>query len=161
VNRGRFEGTNLRQRPGTPTENDGMKALLLGALTLLACSTKSTSARENWPELRGPEQNGHSEAKKLPLAWSETNNVAWKSAIHDLGWSSPVVWGDQIWITTATEDGKHVFAVCVNSQTGKIVHDIKVFDTETPEHVASVSSYGQRRRLRHLPGGQNGQSGLA
>ena len=118
-----------------------MKVLLLGALTLLAFGTVSTPARENWPELRGPQQNGHAEAKNLPLAWSETNNVAWKTAIHDLGWSSPVVWGNQIWITTATEDGKHLFAVCVNSGTGEIVHDVKVFDTEAPEHVASVNSY--------------------
>ena len=118
-----------------------MKALLLRALILLAFWAVPLQARENWPELRGPERNGHSAAKKLPLVWSETNNIVWKTAIHDLGWSSPVVWGDQIWITSATEDGKHLFAVCVNSQTGKIVHDVKVFDTDTPAHVASVNSY--------------------
>jgi outer membrane protein assembly factor BamB len=120
---------------------DGMKARLFSALSLLAFCLVSTPARENWPELRGPERNGHSLAKTLPLTWSETNNVAWKTSIHDLGWSSPVVWGNQIWITTATEDGKHLFAVCVNGQTGEIVHDVKVFDTQTPEHVASVNSY--------------------
>jgi outer membrane protein assembly factor BamB len=118
-----------------------MKALLLGALILLAFSTVSTPARENWLELHGPERNGHSAAKNLPLVWSETNNVVWKTAIHNLGWSSPVVWGNQIWITTATDDGKQLFAVCLDSRTGKIVHDLKVFDTESPEHVASVNSY--------------------
>jgi outer membrane protein assembly factor BamB len=118
-----------------------MKALLLHALILLALSAVSTPAQDNWPEFRGPERNGHSAAKKLPLVWSETNNIVWKTPIHHLGWSSPVVWGDQIWITTATEDGKQFFAVCVNSRTGKIVHDVKVFGTETPEHVASVNSY--------------------
>jgi outer membrane protein assembly factor BamB len=118
-----------------------MKAVLSRALILLALSVVSTPAREDWPELRGPERNGHSAAKGLPLVWSETNNVVWKTAIHDLGWSSPVVWGDQIWITTATENGKHLYAVCVDHRTGKIVHDVKVFDTEAPEHVASVNSY--------------------
>ena len=108
---------------------------------LLAFSIVAAPGRENWPELRGPERNGHSAARKLPLVWSETNNVAWKTAIHDLGWSSPVVWRNQIWITTATEDGRHLFAVCADSRTGKIVHDVKVFDTETPGHVASVNSY--------------------
>jgi outer membrane protein assembly factor BamB len=119
-----------------------MKALLLlRALILLAFWAVPAPAQEDWPELRGPERNGHSAAMKLPLVWSETNNIVWKTAVHDLGWSSPVVWGDQIWITTATEDGKHLFAVYVNSRTGKIVHDIKVFDTDTPAHVASVNSY--------------------
>ena len=79
-----------------------MKALLSRALIFLALLTNSTPARENWPELRGPDRNGHSTAKKLPLVWSETNNVVWKTAIHNLGWSSPVVWGKQIWLTTAT-----------------------------------------------------------
>ena len=118
-----------------------MRAVLSGVLIILALSTVFTPAQENWPELRGPKQNGHSAARRLPIIWSETNNVVWKTAIHDLGWSSPVVWGDQIWITTATEDGKHLYVVCVNSRTGKIVHDVKVFDTEAPEHVASVNSY--------------------
>ena len=118
-----------------------MKALLSRALIFLALLTNSTPARENWPELRGLDRNGHSTAKKLPLVWSETNNIVWKTAIHNLGWSSPVVWGKQIWLTTATEDGKQLYAVCVDSRTGKIVHDVKVFDTETPEHVASMNSY--------------------
>ena len=118
-----------------------MQARLICALVPLALATFSTPAQDNWPELRGPERNGHAAAKKLPLLWSETNNVAWKTPIHDLGWSSPVVWGDQIWVTTATEDGKQLFAVCVNSRTGKVVHDVKVFDTQAPEHVASVNSY--------------------
>jgi outer membrane protein assembly factor BamB len=118
-----------------------MRAAKVHALVLLALATVSAPAQKNWPELRGPDRNGHAAAKKLPLVWSETNNVVWKTAIHDLGWSSPVVWGDQIWVTTAAEDGKQLFAVCVNSRTGQVVHDVKVFDTQAPEHVASVNSY--------------------
>lgn len=118
-----------------------MQARLRCALVLLALAAVSTPAQENWPELRGPQRDGHSAARRLPLVWSETNNVTWKIPIHDLGWSSPVVWGDQIWVTTATDDGRHLFAVCVDSRTGKILHDVKVFDTESPAHVASVNSY--------------------
>ena len=117
-----------------------MRAAKVHALVLLALATVSAPAQKNWPELRGPDRNGHSAAKKLPLVWSETNNVAWKTAIHDLGWSSPVVWGDQIWVTTAAEDGKQLFAVCVNSRTGQVVHDVKVFDTQAPEHVATINA---------------------
>ncbi|MGO8930232.1 MAG: PQQ-binding-like beta-propeller repeat protein [Limisphaerales bacterium] len=75
------------------------------------------------------------------MTWSETNHIAWKTPIHDLGWSSPVIWAKQIWLTTATEDGKQMFALCVDAVTGRVVHDIKVFDTPQPQHVASVNSY--------------------
>ncbi len=92
----------------------------------------------------------------LPLTWSETENVVWKTPIHDHGWSSPVVWQNQIWVTTATEDGTQLFAVCVDRDTGKILHDVKVFDVEKPEHVAAVNSLrvtdsGHRGRARLRP----------
>lgn len=95
----------------------------------------------NWPQFRGPTGDGHSTARRLPLTWSETQNVVWKTPIHDLGWSSPVIWANQIWVTTATEDGRELFAVCSDRDSGKVSHDVKVFETEQPEHVASVNSY--------------------
>ena len=101
----------------------------------------SAVADENWPVHRGPSDNGHSQSTGLPLTWSETENVVWKTAIHDKGWSSPVVWGKQVWVTTGREDGKELFAVCVDRASGKVVHDIKVFDVAEPEHVADVNSY--------------------
>jgi outer membrane protein assembly factor BamB len=98
-------------------------------------------AGENWPRFRGPEGNGHSDAVGLPLQWSETENIRWKTAIHDCGHSSPVVWGNQIWMTTATEDGKEQYAVCVDCGTGKIVHDIPVFHNDNPEGIHALNSY--------------------
>ncbi len=118
-----------------------MRRFLFHALNLFAFTGFCAPAQENWPEFRGPDRDGNSAATRLPLVWSETNNVVWKTPVHDLGWSSPVIWGNQIWITTAAEDGRQLFAVCVDSQTGKLVHDIKVFDTPAPAHVASVNSY--------------------
>jgi len=106
-----------------------------------ALAQASSLAVENWPELRGPDRDGQAPGSNLPLSWSETNNVSWKTPIHDLGWSSPVVWGKQVWVTTATEDGRQMFAVCVDVDTGKVIHDVKVFDTTQPEHVASMNSY--------------------
>ena len=90
------------------------------------------AADDNWPQFRGPHGNGISEATGLPTVWSETQNVKWKTPIHGKGWSSPVIWGDQIWITTATEDGKENFAVCLDKNTGKIIHDLKLWDNENP-----------------------------
>jgi outer membrane protein assembly factor BamB len=77
----------------------------------------------------------------LPLVWSETQNVVWKVSVHDSGWSSPVVWGDQIWLTTATDDGKQSYAVCVDRQSGKIVHDRKLFETAEPEDTRQYNTF--------------------
>jgi outer membrane protein assembly factor BamB len=89
-------------------------------------------AGENWPQFRGPHGDSRADDAKLPLTWSEKKNIVWKTAIHDKGWSSPVVWGDQIWLTTAKEDGKQMFAVCVDRASGEVRHDLKVFDVEEP-----------------------------
>jgi outer membrane protein assembly factor BamB len=96
-------------------------------------SLGSLWAEENWPEFRGPTGNGHSTAKGLPAKWSETENVKWKTAIHDRGWSSPVVWGNQVWLTTATTKGDRLFAVGLDRATGKIVHDLEVFAVKDPQ----------------------------
>ncbi len=114
---------------------------MTAAWTLLAVLTVGAEGNDNWPEFRGPHANGHADGTGLPLEWSETENVVWKTPIHDRGWSSPVVWGDQVWVTTATEDGRQMFAVCLDRASGRVVHDVKVFDTESPEHVAAVNSY--------------------
>ena len=98
-------------------------------------------ASENWPQFRGPTGDGRSDATGLPLRWSETENVRWKTAIHGRGWSSPVIWGKQIWMTTATADGKEMFAVCVDRRDGKVIHDIKLFDVASPEEIHTLNSY--------------------
>lgn len=114
--------------------------LTLASIILLAAADLAV-AGSKWPQWRGPQGNGHSDADQLPLTWNETNHVVWKQPIHDYGWSSPVIWENQIWVTTATEDGGQMFAVCLDVNTGQILHDINVFETETPEHVAAVNSY--------------------
>ena len=101
-------------------------------LILLASVSLSIAALagDNWPMFRGPNNDGHSDATGLPLTWSETENVLWKTTIHDKGWSSPVVWGDQVWMTTAKADGTQLFAVCVDRKTGEILHDILLYEQE-------------------------------
>jgi outer membrane protein assembly factor BamB len=99
------------------------------------------SSTDNWPEFRGPLGNGHAVGTGLPLTWSETSNIAWKTAIHDRGWSSPVAWDQQVWVTTATEDGTRLYAVCLDRDSGRILHDVQVFTVGQPEHVAAVNSY--------------------
>jgi outer membrane protein assembly factor BamB len=111
------------------------------ALSLSLLLVTPARPGENWPEFRGPTADGQSRATGLPLTWSETENIRWKTAIHDKGWSSPVVWDKQVWMTTAREDGKELFAVCVDLESGKILHDIKVFDIEKPAFCIAFNSY--------------------
>src|SRR3954454_18883502 len=107
-----------------------MKYPMLLSLAVVTAFLASPAARadENWPQFRGPTGQGVTDSKNLPTTWSETKNVKWKTAIHGRGWSSPVIWGDQIWVSSATDDGRELFALCVDKNTGKIVHDLKLFD---------------------------------
>jgi outer membrane protein assembly factor BamB len=108
---------------------------MIGFLTSLVWGS------DNWPEFRGPSKDGHSKATDLPLTWSETENIKWKVSIHDRGWSTPVIWGDQIWMTTALENGEQMFAICVSNKTGKVLHDVKIFENTNPPRVSSMNSY--------------------
>ena len=96
----------------------------------------------NWPQFRGPAGDGRSAAALVPLKWSESENVRWKTPIHGRGWSSPVVWGRQVWVTTATEDGKTQSVLCLDRETGKILLDRKLFENEAPEPLGNdVNTY--------------------
>ena len=99
------------------------------------------SAHENWWQFRGPSGDGHTNSTGLPLKWSESKNVTWKIAIHDRGWSSPVIWGKQIWLTTATNKGHKLFAICVDKDTGKILHDLHLFDVAKPMRITNDNTY--------------------
>ena len=95
---------------------------------VLATLVSTLTLHAQWPQFRGPDGMGTSAATNLPLTWSETDNVRWKTAIHGRAWSSPVILGTQVWLTTATEDGRQLFAVAIDRDSGKIVHDLKLFD---------------------------------
>ena len=121
-----------------------MPALLIRWSTLLlvlAHCTTALRAGENWPQFRGPRGDGISDAKALPLSWSETNNVVWKTPIHGRSWSSPVVWGNQVWVTTANDDGTELFAVCLARDTGKVVHDLKLFQLAKQTDIRKFNTY--------------------
>ncbi len=117
-----------------------MRKPLFTSLLLLLASF--AFAGDDWPQFRGPDGQGHSDAQGLPTSWSETDNVKWKTPIHGRAWSSPVVLGNQIWLTTATEDGKELFAVCVDRETGKIIYDLNLFHVPNPQFAHKFNSYG-------------------
>ena len=91
------------------------------------------AAADSWPGFRGPHGNGHADAANLPETWSETENVRWKTPVPHRGWSTPLVHGNQIWLTTATEDGHDFSALCLDRATGRVLHETKLFHADKPE----------------------------
>jgi len=99
-------------------------------MSSLALLFTPLSANENWSEFRGPGGQGHSDAKNVPVKWGARNNVAWRSDIPGIGWSSPIIIGSRIYLTTAIPEQKDNYtlhALCVNASDGKILWDVEVF----------------------------------
>ncbi len=98
-------------------------------------------ARADWPQFRGPDGQGHSSAKGLPLRWDEKTNVRWKTAVPGLGWSSPVIADGQVWLTTALDEGRSLQAVCVDAVSGKVLRSVEVFQVKEPPGINAKNSY--------------------
>ncbi len=110
-------------------------------IVLLLVPWSLHASETNWTEFRGPNGDGVSTASHLPVHWSEKENIKWETPIHGKAWSSPVIWGKQLWLTSATEDGKELFVVCVDSESGKVLRDSKLFDVEKPQAAIAFNSY--------------------
>src|SRR5438094_9693319 len=83
-----------------------MRALTTVVLFLLGLVLGCSPVRaENWPRWRGPDGNAVSDAAPLPLHWSPTQNIRWQVAIPGAGFSSPIIWGQRIVLTSALEAG--------------------------------------------------------
>jgi outer membrane protein assembly factor BamB len=113
------------------------KTLLLVAAFVL--TTVPTHAQ--WPQYRGPDGFGVAADAKIPLTWSEEANVRWKTPVHGRAWSSPIVLDNQVWVTTATPDGKQLSALALDRETGKVIHDLKLFEVPTPQYAHPFNSY--------------------
>ena len=98
------------------------------ALAIFLASTIATWANaESWNQFRGASGDGIS-TTTVPAVFDEAKNVRWKIAIADEGWSSPVVWDNEIWLTTGSDEKNELRALCVDLQSGKVTKNIKVFD---------------------------------
>lgn len=116
-------------------------------ITFLLTSLGVPAEPGDWTEFRGP-WNGHAappdttEPLGLPLRWSETENVVWKTPIPHRGLSSPIILGGQVWLTTATEDGTDFFVLCIDANTGEVIRNDRVFHVEAPEPLGnSINTY--------------------
>lgn len=113
----------------------------VSAFALLLASTTATFAANEWPQFRGPTGDGHAVATGIPLNWGETQNIKWKTTIPGQGWSSPVIYDDQVWFTTALNEGKSLRAICVNRDSGAIVHNIELFTPANPGKIHQLNSF--------------------
>lgn len=91
----------------------------------------ATGVAENWPQFRGPTGQGISTETNLPLKWSSTENVAWKTPIPGQSWSSPIVWGERVFLTTATDNGVSCRVLCLDRSTGGILWNKEVLQQTT------------------------------
>ncbi|MCB1066297.1 MAG: PQQ-binding-like beta-propeller repeat protein, partial [Verrucomicrobiae bacterium] len=109
-------------------------------LIALALSSFSELRAENWPRYRGPNGSGVSMETTIPLTWSATENLAWKLDLPGAGSSSPIVWGNRVFVTCYSgygEDGGDLLSLnrhllCINTETGKIVWE-KTLPAPLPE----------------------------
>ncbi len=114
-------------------------------------SAVSNAPRRQWPQFRGPDGQGHADTSKLPLTWSETENVVWKKPVMGLGNSSPVVDGSRIWLTSATDGRKNVRAFCFDTMTGRqLVMTEELFDVS--KSARALAKYGHANPTPVLDG---------
>ena len=85
----------------------GQRWLAAGiALALTFTLAQSATAQANWPQFRGAESRGVGTSDRLPLVWGPETNVAWRAEVPGRGWSSPIVWGKRVFLTTAVSEGE-------------------------------------------------------
>ena len=108
--------------------------------TLVLLLSTSLLSASDWPEFRGSNAQGHSDATNLPLTWSPNSHVAWKTPVAGIGWSSPVVVGTRIFLTSAVSlSGKEeatadrsLRVISLDATTGKPVWDVELFQITSP-----------------------------
>jgi len=110
-------------------------------LPLLLSWFRHALRAEDWPQFRGPDGQGHSSEQALPLTWSEKENIRWKVAIPGRGWSSPAIAGDRIWLTTATDGGRSLCAICLDRNAGSQRQTVELFHLAAAEPINDKNSY--------------------
>ncbi|MEX2141987.1 MAG: PQQ-binding-like beta-propeller repeat protein [Pirellulales bacterium] len=100
-------------------------------IAIVALWTAPPAHAENWPQFRGPTGQGISAEKNLPTRWSATENVAWNTPVPGDGWSSPIVFGDRVFLTATTAGGSKCHVIALDRKSGKILWNKEVLTQET------------------------------
>ncbi|MCF8224310.1 MAG: PQQ-like beta-propeller repeat protein [Bacteroidales bacterium] len=118
----------------------GIYYYALVAITVLATSSCSQQ-KDSWTHFRGNDLDGIAAPGDYPVTWNDSTNIDWKVAVKGRGWSSPVVMNNQVWLTSATPDGRHMFADCYDISSGESVHHVDLFHPEKVYGKHSINSY--------------------
>jgi outer membrane protein assembly factor BamB len=108
-----------------------MRSMPFRISTLAALLATSQLIAGNWPAFRGPKFQGVSGETGVPLKWSATENVAWKTEIPGESWSSPIVWNDRVFLTTTTDAGAGCHVIALDRKSGAILWNKQVFEQVT------------------------------
>jgi outer membrane protein assembly factor BamB len=119
-----------------------VRSISLLVPALLACHI-DVSAVQDWPQFRGPDGQGHSAERGLPVEWSESRSIAWKVPVPGRGWSSPVVVGGRVWLTTALPVGRETSLrlLSFDAATGRQALDVEVFRLRSTELLNAKNSH--------------------
>jgi outer membrane protein assembly factor BamB len=134
-------------------------------LLLVSFAASITAHGGDWPQWRGADGQGHAEGSGYPTTWNDTQNIAWQTDVPGRGWSSPIIMGNHVWMTTAIEvpidpakekerlktntgdqpltllEAVKLHAVCVDKTSGKLLHDIELHVERDPQWVHKLNSY--------------------
>lgn len=134
-----------------------LSGVLAGAIAWASGSLQAAEAVQGqWNQFRGPHADGSTRATGLPVKFGDGSpEITWKTEVTGRAWSSPVVWGRQVWVTNAPEVVRlanenevvnleqplRLSAVCLDLETGRVLHDITIFEVKTPQYTHPTNSY--------------------
>ena len=95
------------------------RTFLLAVCSFVLVATANVQA-ENWPSWRGPRGDGTSLETRVPVKWSASENIAWKTELPGIGHAAPIIWGDLIFTVTALPESLERVLLCLDRKTGKI-----------------------------------------
>jgi outer membrane protein assembly factor BamB len=126
-----------------PGETDVIRFRCTFVWTLLvvaACSLRAAQAESRWPRWRGPRGDGHSSETTLPVTWDK-GDVAWKAPLPGVGESSPIIWLDRIFLTTAEEGGRRRSVLCLDRREGRLLWKQTVQFSGPPEGLHKMNTF--------------------
>src|SRR5262252_9593246 len=96
-----------------------MNRLTIVFACLILLASRAAFAGGNWPQWRGPNFDGSTDAANLPSSFSKTGNVAWAADLPGPSAATPAVWGDRVFVSSVDSAASSVVALCIDRKTGK------------------------------------------
>ena len=123
-----------------------MRISTIAVLLAAQACCHAMAAADDWPQFRGPTGQGHSAAKGLPLEWTATENVVWKQPLPGASWSSPAVYQDRIYLTTAVAAAEAEWRTAL--ETWQRLRDGEELPDEAPAEQAEQATPTEQATLR-------------